>query len=493
MAQLLLLSHMPTEAIPCQTVLYLLRDIIVSNLIVPLYLKISNPSSVAQAILVFLNHQQQAFPTSSHSPKNAHLPRLSTSEVYLHKLAELTDAEKCKEKTCLDGKEAGIGTASSDTVGMSSVVVAPETKKRINVALRECILPSTVHIVKPVPLPNADKVMPDKLSNKLPIKPKKWNKNIFTKSIVDGIKEEDYTVMKNYSKLSTKAGQLYISKSRPNSPARDKGLFVDEIDHDLHRSRSWSSIAFSPEFANEATNSFIAGVCDSSPISSHMHDFDNYHRSASWTPTDTNNGTTIRRRKKRHLIKMNSFDNNDADCYDMAKGESGLVKSASDDVLNYEGSDIETSLATDIEGKSTKACNRTGNTFVSEKQQNSLSMKVGSVKILSNADSIKVDKCSRLEDDDVLLVKEKDSDYYNINSAFQSKDLCNLETLDSNGVASTVPAVPSSQPQSSFSLSESPLMEDGKVTATDFRDFFRIHLMLIFMKISKMLILLCTY
>ena len=117
-----------------------------------------------------------------------------------------------------------------------------DSKKNISSVLGQCILPSTVHVINPETLTSLNRQRNE--TKQFASIPKKWTNNPFKKSVVDGIKEEDYReYMENVGAVAPLRKKRRFSKSRPNSPTRVKKDTVENNVGTLTRSKSWTNLA----------------------------------------------------------------------------------------------------------------------------------------------------------------------------------------------------------------------------------------------------------
>ena len=180
---------------------------------------------------------------------------------------------------------------------------------------------------------------------------------------------------------------------------------------------------------------------------------------------------------------MNSFDNNDADYFlqDVGKGNSILVKSASEDLLNYDGNDAEIPFSTEIPIKATKSS-------YSKKKDNSgkdstanlapfKSFVDGTISVpithldenllKGTKDTVSLPAHhSKIKQSNLNIEHENGSTSSSlIKFSFNEKDLSNLEALNNNeaksSLESLVPSCQSHSESSSITL-QSLLQENGE-------------------------------
>ena len=327
LCQLLLLRHAPPSVVSCDLINFLLRDLLTTNVFIPMFESLRDPSFICQSISSLFEDDY----VEGEDKQNNELKQNNSSELIKRKEIEL--ALSHDRGVSKDEKKRDFAYSPERKIAPNLYKKSTD-KTSIPVALSEAIVPSAVMIVKPIPVKKSHKSYDVKLASN------KWNKKSFLlKSVVDGINEEEYfksSIGLGLITVPNKQSVLGLSKSRPASPHKGKSKLSNEYQScDLSRSRSWSDLP-SLEVADEATCSFIEHECDSASSTSPLEaDYFTGRRSRITTNADEK---TKKRRKKRHLVKMNSFDNNDAttDCFNLPSSfrMSSLIKSksASDDL-----------------------------------------------------------------------------------------------------------------------------------------------------------------
>lgn len=207
------------------------------------------------------------------------------------------------------------------------------------------------------------------LDNDPLLKPKKWKKNPFCKGIVDGIREEDYRKYRIGIKDTPYPSPIvnkpffkrrkFLSRSRPSSPVQKAECGIDVLNSSglLYRSQSMNSIATISDTGNADNADCCSTDADSHPQQSNNNTSSNVVRGGGIRDTTdhsplhhmhtiaslkrkSENSRQFRQDKRRQLVKMNSFDNNDAsaDAFDGMLHNSKSIntnRAASDDLVDY--------------------------------------------------------------------------------------------------------------------------------------------------------------